>query len=311
MACFSISLVNSCSNISFGGSEPESNSAPSTFEKPQTVARISSPEVTESSGLAVSKCQADTFWTHNDSGDGPFLYAFDSSGKKLGTWRVSDAANVDWEDMATVKAKDGNCYLYIGEIGDNSRKRDVHYVYRVLEPQVLKVAQPSSRKEPTSAGKPNVLKFRYSNGRHDAEALLVHPATEGIYVITKELSGPAEVFKLDPHFDVEAIQTATPVGSISLPAIPTGFLTGADISTDGKRVVLCDYYSGYELTLPDTADPFDEIWTQKLTPFELGPRDIGESIAYDEGGDTVFATTEKKNPPLIRVFRTRQKIKDR
>jgi hypothetical protein len=136
---------------------------------------------------------------------------------------------------------------------------------------------------------------------------MVHPGTNDIYIVTKNLSGPAEVFKLEPKFDVAEIQTATPVASISLPAIPVGFVTGGDISPDGKSVVLCDYYRGYELKLSDSVASFEEIWTQKLTSFDLGPREIGESIAYADDQNTVFATTEKPDPPLIRVVRKSKK----
>ncbi len=297
-------LLSSCSIFSFGGSErPQIDNSTSPFGTPEVVAHLSSGDIDESSGLAVSKCQQDVFWTHNDSGGGPFLYAFNSSGKSLGTWRLNGARNADWEDMATVKAADGQCYLYIGEIGDNQQRRDSHSAYRVREPQVTTDGSGSSKKTPLSIEEFNVLKFQYPGGRHNAEALLVHPVTNDIYVITKEIGGPSEVFKLIPKFDVDEVQMAFKVGAISLPAIPTGFVTGGDISPDGSHVVLCDYFSGYELVLPSTAKTFDEVWTQTPTPFDLGPREIGESIAFAGDENSVFATTENAKPPLIRVLR--------
>jgi hypothetical protein len=296
-------LFSSCSIISFGGSEPPTiDNATSPFGNPEVVAHLSSSDIDESSGLAVSKCQKDVFWTHNDSGGGPFLYAFDSGGKNLGTWRLNGAKNADWEDMATVKAADGQCYLYVGEIGDNEQRRDSHSVFRIREPRITADGGESSKKAPLSIDEFGVLKFRYQDGRHNAETLLVHPATNEIYVISKELGGPSEVFKLDPKFDEQEVQTAIKVGAVSLPAIPTGLVTGGDISPDGKRVALCDYFSGYEIVLPEGAKTFDEIWMQNPIPFDLGPREIGESIAYADT-DTIFATTEKPKPPLIRVVR--------
>ena len=205
--------------------------------------------------------------------------------------------------MATVKTSDGKCYLYIGETGDNARKRDVHAIYRIEEPKVSGEAASSSRKSPLAVDGFEGLKFTYPSGRNDAEALLVHPATSDIYVVTKNFSGPAEVFKLIPTFNSGETQTATRVASISLPTIPNGFVTGGDISPDGKRVALCDYFSGYEIVLPEGAKAFDEIWSQKPVPFDLGPRELGESIAYAADADTVYATTEKPKPPLIRVVR--------
>ena len=189
-ACLAVSLFGACSMISFGGSEPAPvDDAASPFEKPEVVARISSDDVTESSGLAVSKCQKDVFWTHNDSGGGPFLYAFDSTGKSLGTWRLNGARNADWEDMATVKASDGTCYLYIGEIGDNDNRRDSHAVYRLVEPQPIEsIPFVISKGSPILIREFEVLRFKYSNGRHNAEAIMVHPATNDIYVVTKNMN---------------------------------------------------------------------------------------------------------------------------
>ena len=65
--------------------------------------RVSHCEITESSGIAASKCQSDVLWTHNDSGDNAFIFALDSTGEKLGTWKVSNAKNIDWEDIAEIK----------------------------------------------------------------------------------------------------------------------------------------------------------------------------------------------------------------
>ena len=55
----------------------------------------------ESSGLAVSRRQPGVLWSHNDSGDGPNLYAIDLSGRLLATIPVANAAARDWEDIAS------------------------------------------------------------------------------------------------------------------------------------------------------------------------------------------------------------------
>ena len=44
--------------------------------------------IRESSGVAASRTTAGVFWTHNDSGDGPNLYAFDLKGNSLGTFAI-------------------------------------------------------------------------------------------------------------------------------------------------------------------------------------------------------------------------------
>src|SRR5262245_23653064 len=46
-------------------------------------------QLRESSGLAISRSQPGILWSHNDSGDGPNLYAIDISGKLLAVFRVT------------------------------------------------------------------------------------------------------------------------------------------------------------------------------------------------------------------------------
>src|SRR6266568_6264490 len=43
-------------------------------------ATFQSPRLVESSGVAVSRAYPGVLWTHNDSGDGPYLYATDLRG---------------------------------------------------------------------------------------------------------------------------------------------------------------------------------------------------------------------------------------
>ena len=305
-ACFVISLFfcQSCANVSFGGSEhAQIGPQNAGFKKAEIIARISSKEINESSGLAVSKCQDDVFWTHNDSGDGPFIYAINSNGESLGTFRLPNVNNVDWEDMATIKSNSGECFLYIGEIGDNERKRDVHAIYRIKEPLVSVEASGSSRKDPVITSSAEILRFSYSDGRHNSETLLVDPRSGVIYAVTKEFAGPASVFRVLPNFVPDEVQTVPKIATISLPATPNGLVTGGDISPDGNHIVLCDYFAGYELVLSPAANDLSNIWDQKPEAFDLGPREIGEAVAYGRNAETVYATTERPNAPLIRVQR--------
>src|SRR5829696_10367652 len=90
-----------------------------TYGQPTTLATIKDKAVTESSGLVASRSTPGAYWTHNDSGDGPFIYAFGSVGEPLGVFRVAGAQARDWEDIAAGPGPDrGKSYLYIGDIGD-------------------------------------------------------------------------------------------------------------------------------------------------------------------------------------------------
>ena len=273
------------------------------FEAPKTTGTIADAEIKESSGIAASKCQPNVFWTHNDSGDKAFIFALDKSGAKLGTWTVPNAANFDWEDIALFKDNEGKCFIYIGEIGDNESVRDEHVIYRILEPKAGTENASATKQQPLATEPADAVRFIYPDSRHNAETLVVHPKTGDIYVITKRVSGPAGVYRIRPNFGNGAAAKAEKVSDLSVPAIPNGFLTGGDISPDGKRLVICDYSAAYEFTLPENAKSFDEIWSQEPESINVGMRKIGEAVTYSPDGNSIILTSEGKNTPIIEVVR--------
>src|SRR5205085_1640483 len=72
---------------------------------------LAAPGLTESSGIVASRIHPGVYWTHNDSGNPPELFAVDERGRNLGVWRVSGASNVDWEDISS----DAAGHLIIGD----------------------------------------------------------------------------------------------------------------------------------------------------------------------------------------------------
>jgi hypothetical protein len=127
--------------------------------------------VLESSGLARSTREPGVFWTHNDRGSGPSLFAVDEQGRLLRTVRVRVPAT-DWEDLDIGPCDDGSC-LYVGDIGDNNADREVVTIYRMAEPgtdatEVSAVA----------------LRVRFPDGPNDAESLFVLP-TGDLFLVTK------------------------------------------------------------------------------------------------------------------------------
>ncbi len=169
----------------------------SGYGAPVHLVNLGNQSIKESSGIAASRRNAGIFWTHNDSGDGPFVYAFDRQGKHRGVWRVTGAKAIDWEDMAIGPGpRRGRSYLYLGDIGDNSKKRDQITVYRVAEPQVTPKDSSSTVQNPRDTEAADVIRLKYPDGKYDAEALLIHPFTGDLYVITKVMGAPARVYKL-------------------------------------------------------------------------------------------------------------------
>ena len=293
-------IFSACGQVD---SSTEKKDYGATFEPPRIVSHIPDPDITEASGLIVSKCQANVLWTHNDSGDGPFIYGVSPTGDNLGTWKVTGAQNIDWEDIAERREPDGTCRIYIGEIGDNAVRRSVHSIYRVREPQVTTQTKGVRQRDALATEPAERLDFSYADENQNAETLMVHPATGDIYVLTKRRKGPSGVYKIKPVFGSGDVQTVARIADLQVPSIPVGLLTGGDISPDGHRVAICDYLDGYELTLPAGDTNFDDIWRQQPVRLDLGPRDTGEAIAYSPDGLELYATTENPNPPVIEVHR--------
>ena len=273
-----------------------------TFGPPIKIATIKDPAVNESSGLVASHTSPGAYWTHNDSGDGPFIYALNTLGQALGTFRVTGATNRDWEDIAAGPGPQSNrSYLYIGDIGDNESVRNEVVVYRVPEPQLTPADKNSSRERPRATEPAEAIRLAYPDGRHDAEALLVHPLTGNLYIVTKTPFTKPGIYEAPAPLTGGKPITMQRIGELQTPSLLGGAITGGSIAPDGRHVALCDYFGGYELNLPEATRNFDDIWKQKPVSFNLGKRKQGESITYRLDGNAVLATSEGKLAPLIQV----------
>jgi hypothetical protein len=276
------------------GAPPTTGATPGSYGPPVRLGDIADENVYESSGVVASRANPGRLWTHNDSDDGPVLYCLERDGRSCGRWQVDGAEARDWEDIAAgpgPRLGAGESYLYIGDIGDNLRDQGRLVVYRVPEPQLTE-PNPAASGETAPA---EAIRLRYEDEPHDAEALMVHPTTGDIYVVTKNI--PPAVYKASP-----GSSTLTRVATLQLGT--PGFVTGGDISPDGRRVILCTLATGVELALPDTpGGGFDEIWTQPPTTVILPRRAQGEAIAYRLDGNAVITTSELSASPLHEVAR--------
>jgi hypothetical protein len=278
------------------------------YGRPTRITTIKDRSINESSGLVASRTSPGAYWTHNDSGDGPFIYAFNTRGESLGIYQVTGADARDWEDISAGPGPQLNrSYLYIGDIGDNNATRPEVIVYRVLEPEINAINPTATKKRPLATEPAEAIHLVYPDGKHDAEALMVHPSTGDLYIMTKVAFGNPAVYKATAPLTTGKPIRLTKVGEVHVPSIFGGAITGGNISPDGRRVALCDYFQGYELILPDTARNFDLIWKQKLTGFDLGKRKQGESITYRLDGKALLATSEGKSQDLIQVALERRR----
>ena len=265
------------------------------YSAPRVIARVRIPHLKESSGVAASRKHPGVFWTHNDSGGGAWLYAFDRSGRDLGRFAVRGAKARDWEDIAIGPGH----RIYIGDIGDNRSTLKGVTVYRIPEPD------PKDNSRVTADAE--AFRFRYPDGPHDAETLMVHPQSGDLYIVTKARGEDRDTLVFKAKAPLKS-GTLTRVAALKLPntsvfTLLLGRINGGDISPDGSSVVICDYFKAWEAVLPKGAKDFDAIWKAEWKDLALGDRDQGEAICYRHDGKAVLAASEGSPFPLIEAVR--------
>ncbi|MGH7699458.1 MAG: hypothetical protein ACREMJ_02925, partial [Gemmatimonadales bacterium] len=198
---------------------------------------LQNPRLTESSGVAVSRAHPGVLWTHNDSGDGPWLYATDRRGTDRGRLLVPGASALDWEDIALgpCPAARGTC-VFLGDVGDNLQARPWVTVYAVPEPD-----PPGSRGDTLRTTRaPAVLRLRYPDGAHDVEAIYVSPRDGALFLVSKGRSGPIRVYRVgrEAWRDADRVATAERVQTLAVRPNPGEgrWVTAAAIRPDGRLV---------------------------------------------------------------------------
>lgn len=105
------------------------------YGKGRELAKLADPAINESSGLAAGRTNPGVFWTHNDSGSRPQVFAFTMQGKALATVTVTGARARDWEDVASF-THNGRGVLLVADVGDNSANRGLYTLYAFHEPRL-------------------------------------------------------------------------------------------------------------------------------------------------------------------------------
>jgi len=208
-------------------------------------AEFAGPRVRESSGIAVSRAHPDVLWTHNDSGDGPLLYATDLLGRDRGWLRIPGARAVDWEDIAIGPCPPplkGHLYcVYLADTGDNVERRPHVALYAVPEP-----APPTGPGDTLrTTGAPATLRLRYPDGPHDVEAVYVSTRDSALYLVSKGRSASIRLYRVgaEQWAVPDEIAVATAVQTLDIrPSMEAGrVVTGAGIRPDGRVVALRTY----------------------------------------------------------------------
>jgi hypothetical protein len=226
----SASLLVVCTNRPNDGQpRPEPSSAPGTSAasaepscppvvESTVTGMVADPALDEVSGVVVGHAMEGVLWVEEDSGNEAAVYALKPTGEVVAEVTVDGATNVDWEDLAWAKGR-----LWVGDIGDNGRERSQVQVYSFREPGDRGV---------TSVGA-TIVRLRYQDGPHDAEAMFVDPRDEHLYLIVKQLIEPQSAVYAVPLRQVGPSE----VGVLRQVArVPLSIVTAADLGPAGIAV---------------------------------------------------------------------------
>ena len=247
-------------------------------------------ELRETSGLARSRKTPELLWTHNDSGNEPFLFGIDTTGALAAQVRVTNATLVDWEDLEAGPCPSGTC-LFIADIGDNRQARDSVTVYMVPEPLPDAV-----QSDPAAA-----FHLKYPDGPQDAESLFILPNGD-LYIVTKGRHADVALYRVTR--DARQINRTTTLERVrslwSRPGSARDRVTSATASPDGKWVAIRTYRT---LHLYRTDALTASSGTPQSVEFDLAPlrEKQGESVSMTNDGQ-VWLTSEaerKRDHPML------------
>jgi hypothetical protein len=262
----------------------------------KVIAQLKSRAVSESSGVACSRLGDGMFFTHNDSGDGPILFAFNQDGDLLAVIGVRGARNQDWEDLASFRLHE-RAWLVIADTGDNARRRRVVTLYFLPEPKI----DPAKRGVKMKADLSTALAYSYPDGPQDCECVAVDTTTRKLYLSSKR--GDRKLYELPlpelpPAETPDDGEPAEPVRAKLIAALAIPQTTAMDISPDGRRAVLLTYLGAYEY-----ARGKEEGWAKA---FRREPKRVAlpllrqaEGICYGPDGKTLYGTSEGVPMPLV------------
>ena len=282
---------------------------PTLATRSQSLGPLQDPTLDESSGLALSLQNPGLYWTHNDSGGKPILYAIDEQGRTVATLHIDGARNIDWEDLASGPNDQGQPTLFIADIGDNLRRRTRVQVYEVPEP---KLPPPASPRAIALSVKPSrTWQLRYPAEAADAESLVVHPKTGQLHLITKSLIGQSTVYAFPATAsETTGITELRAIAQLTFPPLPTSdkrspfnvMTTGASLSPDGRRLVISTYCSLYEWPVAPSGL---SAATFETPPLRLPPPDLRqlEAVCYGPDSQTLLLTSEQVPAAFIKLTR--------
>ena len=281
--------------------------APASAGSIETLGRLASPELIETSGIAASERQLNVVWGVNDSGHAPLLHAFATDGADLGAIRIRGVRNFDWEDLASF-VLNGIPYLLIADTGDNQARRSVS--------NLLVVVEPEPGVDGKYAGVADIvarLPFRYEDGPRDCEAVAVDVATDRVLLVSKR-DIPAAVYELPLTLvsgirrpliarriaSIDALPRPTVAEALESPLLgPWRYQpTAIDIADDGAAMAVMTYQNLY-LFRHSSGQGWGDSLSAAPQVVPLPALSQTESVAFMD--DRIIVVAEGRAAPVLSI----------
>jgi len=192
-------------------------------------------KLTEISGIEFDKRM--NLWAINDGGDKPKLYQVNKDGNINKTITITNAKNIDWEDMT----QDDFGHFFLGDFGNNENLRKWLTIYKIENPIDIK----------GNTTQAEIIKFNYPEHKSfppkaedkefDVEAFIYYK--KHLYLFTKNrtvpFNGITSLYKIGDHaanFDAEKISTFRTCTI----AEKLCWITSAALSPSRKKLALLD-----------------------------------------------------------------------
>ena len=275
--------------------------APAPLPFARLAGLITSKDLDEVSGIAISRAHEDVLWAINDSGNPARLHALSTRGRVLAQFDVEGAKNIDWEDMASFDLH-GKHYLLVADTGDNGGLRKSITLHIFEEPASLV----SGTLRPAWT-----IRARWPDGPRDCEAVAVDAVAGKIMLVSKKRA-PPELFALplaDPGKTwreprrigrLSGVPAADPDLQRSDPAMAKLFtqVTAADLSADGNTLAVLTYGSVL-IYRRNVGEDWGTAVGRAPEAHDVPLIPQAEALAWSAGGSGLYASGEFNPAPIF------------
>ena len=181
--------------------------------------------------------ESNLLYTLEDSGNDNKIYALNTEGKIEKTITITNAINIDWEDIT----KDKNDNLYIGDFGNNDNTRQDLCIYKINKKELNNDNAVAEYKVSFSYAEQKEFPPKKKEMFYDVEGFFEYQ--NYFYLFTKNRSkgfdGTAFIYKIP---NAAGTQKAIKIGEFkTCDNYNHCVLTSATISPDGKKVVVLSH----------------------------------------------------------------------